>query len=50
MATIPRVDSTASDLNDFADTPEGKKIYNVSPKASIYFYKYITVDAYKRTK
>jgi hypothetical protein len=30
MATIPRVDSTASELNDFQETKEGKKIYNVS--------------------
>ena len=29
MATIPRVDSTASELNDFQETKEGKKIYNV---------------------
>lgn len=35
---IPRVDSTASDLQDFADTPEGKKIYNVSQKASMNVY------------
>ena len=30
MATIPRVSSTASELNDFQETKEGEKIYNVS--------------------
>ena len=26
---IPRVSSTASELNDFTETKEGKKLYNV---------------------
>ena len=29
MSDMNRVDSKASDLNDFQETPEGKKIYNV---------------------
>lgn len=29
MSQIPRVSSTASELNDFTETTEGKKLYNV---------------------
>mmetsp|Transcript_33325 Transcript_33325/g.31789 ORF Transcript_33325/g.31789 Transcript_33325/m.31789 type:complete len:537 (+) Transcript_33325:76-1686(+) len=43
MATIPRVDSTASDLNDFADTPEGKKIYNVSKSRLLSLVDWVSV-------
>lgn len=28
--SIPRVNSTSSELNDFAETEDGQKIYNVS--------------------
>ena len=38
MATIPRVDSTASELNDFQETKEGKKIYNVSMSMTRLFW------------
>jgi hypothetical protein len=34
MASLPRVSSTASELNDFTETSDGKKIYNVRPNHS----------------
>jgi hypothetical protein len=43
MSSIPRVSSTASELNDFTETKEGKKLYNVSKSRLLSLVDWVSV-------